>query len=154
MRFILFSFLALAVWTGSARAERSYADHGCNVVLRHVWYSSGGRAGWSFVVDVRESFLLARPSEGVGVMWRLQNQAWSYFPLSRYNHPHRIPGYQSYVGYFDHNGHPSMYLDVVALASAQGDRIYDHNFETGDVGFVRADQTNRWDVSPASGRCR
>ncbi len=154
MRLVIGLGLLALVSTGSAQAEQNYADHGCNIVLRHVWFQSGGRAGWSFVVDVRESFLRARPVQNVGVIWRLQGQTWNRFPLHRYNHPHRIPGYQSYVGYFDHGGHSSMYLDAVAVATTDGSQVFDHNFENGDVGFVRADSSNRWDAKPGANICR
>lgn len=153
MRSLLLGLLVLGT-VSAAHAERSYADHGCNVVLRRFWFSSGGRAGWSFVVDVRESMMRSRPVEGVGVLWRLQNQSWSYFPLSRYTHPHMLPGWQSYVGYFDHQGHPSMYLDAVAVVASNDDRIYDHNFESGDVGFSRADRSNHWSAAPGERLCR
>ncbi len=152
----IFVLLVILFSSASAQAERNYADHNCNVALRHVRYSSGGSSTWNFAVDVREKFMLpGGPGEEVGVIWRVQGGAWKYLPLHSYsNHPHQVPGYRSFVGHVSSPAHPSMYLDVVAVVKAGDSQYFDHNFESGDTGFVHVDRSTQWQANPGANHCR
>lgn len=144
--------LMLALWLIAvpALAERHSADHNCNLVLRMVRWTTGATAGWMLNADVKATL----PVQQVGVQWRLQGGTWHFFPLHLSHRPTNA-GYRNYEGFLPQpaGGHPSMYFDTVAVAHLGGDRLYDHNFESGDTGFVRADRTNNWVVFPSRGRC-
>jgi hypothetical protein len=120
------------------------ADHQCRVVLRHAQYSSGRSAGFAFSVDVSSDWLATHPGAKVYVRYNLNNEGWKDQEAEALNTLGE--DFVRFNSFLVHNGYHSMSLNAVAYVEYQGRRLFDHNFEQGDIGSLALHRGNNWQV--------
>jgi len=125
------------------------ADKDCFVVLNQAqWHPFPG--DWTFTITVQSE--LAGDSM-VYLALNDHNRGWQHLPARNDHqsdhHEHFVVNYPRQGG-----GHPSMYLEVIALVTTGEKVLFDHNWHEGIFGSLLLDRSNNWSARSLSPHCQ
>ena len=123
------------------------ADHKCQIVLRSASFSKAPPVGYYFSVAVNK----AADRGPLGIWYRDNSNSWKEARGFEFNGNDERYNYYNYkLSVYPNN---SMYLHVVAFAERDGGKLFDHNFESGDFGYISLERSNNWTALGLSKHC-
>lgn len=140
----------LCLFANRPASAADTTDRQCRVVLRDAAFSSGGWAGFIVNVDVRKDLLKAYPGVKIQVRYQLTpgDNGWTDLEMSPTGTGSDV--HSRFAVRIPNSGHPAMEFKVVAFAYYQGDRLFDHNFESGNLGNIVLNRSNNWRTTTQS----